>query len=328
MDSPQERTTRRSRRPRVAAVAALLMSVAGAIEPAQLHAQSRPTAFAAPEDAMRAVIKAAKDKDAAAMHRIFGPESRQLLSGDPVEDNKDFDDFTSAVQQASRLQKDSDAKYTLVVGSTAYPFPIPIVKEGAEWVFDTKAGANEILNRRIGENELSAMATARAYVVAQWEYFTEGDWDTDGVNEYAKRFISSPGHRDGLYWPTADDDKPSPLGALVAAARAEGYGPQAGRKPDASAPPRAPYHGYFFRILTGQGPSAPGGQYNYVINGNMIAGHALVAYPDEWGKSGIMTFIVNQQGRVYERNLGPNTAKVVRAMKVYDPGKGWVLAPR
>jgi hypothetical protein len=312
----------------LAVLALLLTAFVGGIGPSRLHAQATQTSFTAPEDAMRAVIKAAKDKDAAAMNRIFGPDSRALLSGDPVEDNKDFDDFTGAVQQASRLQKDSDAKYTLVVGKTNYPFPIPIVRQGTQWVFDTKAGTEEILNRRIGENELAAIATARAYVVAQWEYFTQGDWDNDGVSEYAKRFTSSPGRHNGLYWLTSEGDKPSPLGALVAAAQAEGYGPLSNGKTDESTPPRAPYHGYYFKILTGQGASAPGGKYNYIINGNMIAGHALVAYPDQWGKSGVMTFIVNQQGRVYERNLGANTAKIVSEMKLYDPGNGWVLAPK
>jgi hypothetical protein len=183
------------------------------------------------------------------------------------------------------------------------------------------------------------VATCRAYVVAQWEYFTEGDHDNDGVAEYAQKFISSPGQKDGLYWPTADDEKPSPLGELIADARAEGYGPKArtkisktksdtptGQTAEKNAErPRHPYRGYYFKILTRQGPSAAGGQYNYIINGNMIAGFALVAYPAKWGNSGVMTFIVNQQGRVYQKNLGPGSDGIVSAMTEYDPDPSWQL---
>jgi hypothetical protein len=313
--------TLRSRRHGTRLILAVFLASAGAFGTA-LHAQGGQR-FPAPDSAMQAMIKAAKARDVAALGKIFGPDSRLLLSGDSVEDAKDFDDFTGAVQQSSHLRKDSDVRYTLVVGENQYPFPIPVVKTGADWMFDTKAGAEEILNRRVGENELSAIASCRAYVVAQWEYFSEGDRDNDGVAEYAQRLVSSPGRHDGLYWPTDEGAPPSPLGALVAAARAEGYstaGDAGGSVAD-----RVPYHGYYFKILTGQGPYAPGGKHDYVINGNMIAGHALVAYPHEWGNSGVMTFIVNQQGRVYERNLGPNTTKLAGAMTVYDPSSGWTL---
>jgi hypothetical protein len=288
---------------------------------AQQQAEKQ-TLFASPEEAMKTLVDAAKAKDRAALGEIFGRRSlQQLLSGDSVQDNHEMDQFAAAVEKSAKLERVNDAKFTLTIGERNWPFPIPIVKEESRWRFDTRAGADEILNRRIGENELSAILTCRAYVLAQWQYFTEADADKDGVAEYAQKFISSRGTRDGLYWDTADGERPSPLGSLVAAARAEGYGP----KNDSSAPKRAPYHGYYFKILTRQGAHAPGGKYNYIINGNMIAGHALVAYPDKWGSSGVMTFIVNQQGRVYQKNLGPKTAQIAGSMTEYNPDPSWKL---
>ena len=293
----------------------------GSVIAAQQKAETQ-TVFASPEEAMKTLVEAAKAKDRAALGEIFGPSSlQQLLSGDPVQDNREMDQFAAAVEKSAKLERVNDAKFTLTIGERNWPFPIPIVKEESRWRFDTRAGADEILNRRIGENELSAILTVRAYVLAQWQYFTEADADKDGVAEYAQKFISSPGKKDGLYWDTVEGEKPSPLGSLVGAARAEGYG----RKSDSSAPKRAPYHGYYFKILTRQGAHAPGGKYSYIINGIMIAGHALVAYPDKWGSSGVMTFIVNQQGRVYQKNLGPKTAEIANAMTEYNPDPSWQL---
>ncbi len=308
--------------------------------PARLRAESRTEAppqetFASPQEAMSALVRAVEGRDQSALAKIFGPDFNQLLSGDPVEDKKDLDNFAAGLQEKAQLREDSDVKYTLLAGTDSWPTPIPIVKRGENWVFDTKAGLEEILNRRIGENELSAIDTCRAYVLAQWEYFTGDDGDHDGLAEYAQKFISSPGQHDGLYWETSGDEKPSPLGHLVADARAEGYGPTAEVTGDktkteqterqSSGRPRHPYHGYYFKILARQGPSAPGGKFNYIINGNMIAGYALVAYPDKWGNSGVMTFIVNNQGRVYERNLGGNTAKIASSMTEYNPDPSWKL---
>jgi len=296
-----------------------------------LHAQdSSQQTFSSPQEAMQALVQAARAKDRAALDKIFGPTAQQLLSGDPVEDAKDLADFSKGVQESVQLKQESDSKYTLTIGQNNWPFPVPIVKQGDRWIFDTKAGSQEILDRRIGENELSAITTCRAYVVAQWEYFTHDDWGHDGVAAYAPRFISTPGQHDGLYWETAPDEPPSPLGSLVAEARAEGYGSKnASAQNDAGASNssggRRPYHGYFFKILTRQGTHAPGGAYDYIINGNMIAGHALIAYPDKWGNSGVMTFIVNQQGRVYEKNLGPDTATLAAAITEYDPDVTWKL---
>jgi len=285
--------------------------------------------FTSAEEAMKNLVEASKAKDRAALADIFGPEYSKLLSGDEVQDNHELEEFSASADQAARLEKIKDDRMALTIGQDNWQFPIPIVSRNGQWRFDTEAGMEELLNRRIGENELSAIATCRAYVLAQWEYFTEGDHDNDGVAEYAQRFISTPGARDGLYWDTAENEKPSPMGVLVAAARAEGY--SAGRRKAAAttaeptARPRSPYHGYYVRILKRQGAHAPGGKYDYVINGNMIAGYALIAYPYKWGSSGIMTFIVNQQGRVYQKNLGPETMKLAAAITEYDPDATWKL---
>jgi len=299
---------------------------------AQTSAQST---FSSADEALQALVSAAKDKDHSALAKLFGPDYEKLLTGDEVEDNKDLDAFSSAAGESAQLQKVNDSKFVVTVGQDNWPTPIPLVQKDGQWIFDTEAGLEEALNRKVGENELSAIATCRAYAVAQWEYYTEGDWDHDGVAEYAPRLISTSGKHDGLYWETSEDDKPSPLGKLIAAARAEGYGPKAeipgaagkggAQEQETVSEERAPYHGYYFKILTRQGTAAPGGKYGYVINGNMIAGYAFVAYPDKWGSSGVMTFIINQQGRVYEKNLGPNTAKVAAAMTEYNPDPSWRL---
>jgi len=296
---------------------------------------STQSTFSSADDALQALVSAAKDKDRSALARLFGPDYEKLLTGDEVEDNKDLDAFSSAASESAQLQKVNDAKFVVAVGQDHWPTPIPLVQKDGKWLFDTKAGLEEALNRKIGENELSAIATCRAYAVAQWEYYTEGDWDHDGVAEYAQRLISTSGKHDGLYWETSEGDKPSPLGKLIAAARAEGYGPKSetpgtggkggAQEKEAISEERAPYHGYYFKILTRQGGAAPGGKYGYVINGNMIGGYAFVAYPDKWGSSGVMTFVINQQGRVYEKNLGPNTAKLAAAMAEYNPDPTWKL---
>jgi hypothetical protein len=281
--------------------------------------------FATPEDALRALGEAVKAANQDELTAIFGPDRETLLSGDPVQDRKALEHFGASLDKAAKLEKVDDSKFTLLVGEKPWPFPIPIVKEGNEWRFDTAAGLDEILNRRIGRNELSAIMTCRAYVVAQWEYFTEEtDTSKDGLAVYAQRFISTPGQRDGLYWETAEGEKPSPMGDLIEQARAEGY-PAGTATTSGGARKRSPYHGYFFRILKRQGPHAPGGKFDYVINGNMIAGFALVAFPDKWGSSGVMTFIVSQQGRVYQKNLGPDTVKLASAMTEYDPDPTWEL---
>jgi len=332
---------------------------------AQLEAQDKlqvrspgQARFASPEEAMRALVDAAKAKDRGALAEIFGAEHQaEMFSGDQVQDNEEMDEFAADVQESAKLEKVDDTRFTLLIGTENWPFPMPIVKDENQWRFDSEAGQTELMNRRVGQNELSTILTCRAYVLAQREYFDQRfDWqqedmeNNDGVAEYARRFMSSPGRRDGLYWDTAEGEKPSPLGVLVASARAEGYGAngqsdeqsrldlqhinlvnarQVDQSQDrnGSSPTqrRNPYHGYYFKILTRQGPLAGGGPYDYVINGNMIAGFALVAFPDKWGSSGVMTFVVNQQGRVYQRNLGPETASIAGAIDEYNPDPSWTL---
>ena len=319
--------------PALLIVAVLLAAGLFAVAPSARGQAPQQNTFASADDALQALVSATKARDRAALTKVFGPEYDQLLSGDEVEDAKDLDEFAVAVGESVQLQKNDDSKYTVTVGKENWPTPIPIRQSDGKWFFDTKAGLEELINRRVGEHEYSAITTCRAYAVAQWEYYTESDWDHDGVAEYAQRLISNPGAHDGLYWETAEEDAPSPLGKLIAAAQAEGYGPNAsaagagkgGSEKEAPEIDRAPYHGYYFKILFRQGAHAPGGKYSYLINGNMIAGYALVAYPDKWGNSGVMTFIINQQGRVYQKNLGADTAKIAAAMSAYNPDPSWKL---
>jgi hypothetical protein len=334
----QPRIPRRFDRPlRRALFAAFLLAIAcgtiGAVRgtaagqsqtPASAQAPAQAS-YATAEAALAALVTAVEAKDRPALDRVFGPDSAQLFSGDPAEDNKDLEHFAASLHASARLRQDAQGGYTILVGNKGWPFPIPIVRRGNGWRFDTKAGLNEILNRRVGEDELSAISTCRAYVVAQWEYYTSSGADHDGLAVYAQRFISSPGRHDGLYWPAGVDENSSPLGELVAAAGVENHGPPVPTHAVDEPSQPSPYHGYYFRILTRQGLSAPGGKFDYVINGNMIAGYGLVAWPARWGNSGVMTFIVNQQGRVYQKNLGPDTAKIAAAMTEYNPDPTWQL---
>lgn len=275
--------------------------------------------FSSPEDAVNSLIKAIQAKDKETLNLIFGPSGKELRSGDEVQDDSEFNELSRHLSEKTSLVKESDRKLILHVGKEDWPFPIPIVKDNDQWLFDTEAGKEEILNRRIGENELTAILVCKSYVSAQREYFLK-DWDSDGVMAYAQMLRSDPGKRNGLYWRAAKGEAVSPLGELVARARMEGY-----RKSKAAFKEEKPepFHGYYFKILTRQGRGAPGGKYNYVINGKMVGGFALAAFPSNWGKSGIMTFIVNQQGKVYQKNLGPNTLKIAREMKAYKPSKTW-----
>jgi hypothetical protein len=298
-------------------VAAFVLTL-GSI-PLRADAPAQAT-FSSPEDALQSLVHAAEGSDRAALAHLFGPDYQRLLSGDQAEDQKDLTEFSDAVREQAKLEKRSSTAYVVTVGKDNWPMPVPVVQKDGKWMFDSQAGLEEVVNRRIGEDELSAIATCRAYAVAQWEYFTQGDWDRDGVAEYAQKLTSTPGQHDGLYWETADGDDPSPLGKLVAAAS-----PDSNKGPALIA--HEPYHGYDFKILTRQGANAPGGAYGYIINGNMIAGYALVAYPHEWGQTGSMTFIINQQGRVYEKNLGKDTAKTVAAMTAYNPDPSWKRVP-
>ncbi len=276
--------------------------------------------YASPDEALADLVAAAKIQDRARLHEIFGPDVNDLLSPDPVQQSQDFASFTAQVAVKTQLVKADDSKYTFNIGDGDFPFPVPIVRSGDRWRFDTREGIDELLTRRIGENETRTILTCRAYAAAQWDYFQDGDWDNDLVHEYAQKFISSPGQKDGLYWPTSSLEDPSPLGALVVRASVEGYS----RKRDAQGnAQQTPYHGYYFRILKAQGSHAPGGAHGYVVNGNMLGGFALVAYPAKYGSTGVMSFIVNQQGRVYQKDLGANTATVAAALSAYDPDPSW-----
>lgn len=303
-------------------MAAIMLAMA-TIPSGSFAIQSEPTqrVFNSAEEARQALITAVQAKDHAALRAIFGPASRELGPGDPVEQAAEFDHFARHVQEGVELVKEGEAKAALHIGGNKWPFPVPIVKKGVTWRFDTEAGREEILTRRIGRNELLAINACRAYVEAQREYYTMPEPDGVQIPKYAQHMISRAGKRNGLYWPTSAGEKESPLGPLVARAREQGYMQK--RNPGESGP--RPFHGYYFRILKRQGPSAPGGRFSYVINGNMVAGHALVAYPARWGVSGVMTFIVNQRGRVYQKNLGPKTAEIARKMKSYNPNLSWKL---
>jgi len=275
--------------------------------------------FSSPEDAVKALTEAVKAKDNAALDQIFGPSGKDLRSGDEVQDAVEFVEFAKYLAQKSNLIKENDSKVILHIGNENWPFPVPIVKYNDKWFFDTEAGKEEVLNRRIGEDELTAILVCRAYVKAQREYVLK-DWDGDGIFAYAQKLRSDAGRKNGLFWRSARGEVLSPLGELVAQAWHEGY--KKDRVVFKEAEP-SPFHGYYFKILTRQGKNVPGGSYSYIINGNMVGGFAMVAFPSNWSKSGVMTFIVNQQGKVYEKNLGPDTATMAQKMTLYNPDKTW-----
>lgn len=274
--------------------------------------------YATPEAAAEALAAAVRNKDARALAGIVGPgSSNWLFSGDKVADANDWAKFLAAYEEKHAIEKKDEGKVVLDVGNDAWPFPAPIVKKGTHWAFDAAAGREEMLNRRVGRNELDAIQTLLAIVDAQREY-AASDADGNGFADYARKFKSSPGKKDGLYWPDEAGAPPSPLGPLVATASAEGYGkqPKSGEGP-------APYHGYQFRILTSQGKDAAGGAYDYLVGDKMLGGFAIVAWPASYGNSGIMTFIVNHDGVVYEKDLGAQTASIASAMTQYNPDPTW-----
>ncbi len=284
--------------------------------PAQ-QAETEAKRFPSPEDAARALVEAARSNDTNQLAAVFGNRHAELLSsGDEVEDRNNREAFVAMAGEKMGVEKVSDTQATLHVGQADWAFPIPLIKTGEGWQFDADQGREEMLNRRIGRNELSALGVMNGYVEAQFEY-ANADWDGDGVVEYAQKIRSEPGTFNGLFWEAGPGEPPSPLGPLIAQARAEGYSGKA------SADKPSPYHGYYYKILTRQGSQAPGGRYNYVINGHMIAGFGLVAFPAEYGSSGIMTFIVNHQGRIYQKDLGPKTREIAAAMKEFNPDPSW-----
>jgi hypothetical protein len=270
--------------------------------------------FNTAEEAVDALVGAARAGDAKAIVAVFGPDGEAIVSsGDPVADRNTRENFVAAYDAKHRVEFEGDGTQTLIIGDDNWPFPIPLVKNAGRWQFDATRGLDEILRRRIGKNELSVIQVAKAYVDAQNEYAA---LDPAGLGQgvYAQRIVSRPGKKDGLYWPAVEGESSSPLGEFAAQASAEGY--KAGKRP-------IPYHGYYYRILTRQGASAPGGAYDYLVKGKMKGGFALVAFPAEYGNSGIMTFMVNHDGTVFQKDLGPKTAKLALRIDSFAPDQTW-----
>jgi hypothetical protein len=275
--------------------------------------------FATPDAAVTAMVDAIRKGDRKTFIRIIGPGSeRWIFSGDPVADKAGFAKFLAAYDSKHALAAAGDSRQILSVGTDDWPFPVPVVKAGERWRFDAPAGKEEVLARRVGRNELSTIQTLKAIVDAQREYVLL-DRDSDGLLEYAQKFMSTPGKKDGLYWAAIPGETDSPLGPLVGRAQAEGYGGAGVQK---SAAPQ-PYHGYLYRILKGQGKDAPGGAYDYQVKGSMIGGFAVLAYPVSYGASGVMTFLVNHDGVVYQKDLGAGTAQRAAEITRFNPGAGW-----
>ena len=271
--------------------------------------------FATPEAAVDALAAALKANDETALVAIFGEKHKNLVgTGDPAHDAVVRAETAARLATFRALDERGNDRRVLLIGTEAWPLPIPLVRQGGAWRFATEEGAGELLNRRIGGNERNAIYVLRAYLDAQGEYAST-DRDGDGVRQYAQKIASTAGKHDGLYWPAdvAKGEEESPFGPLIAESAAYRVGHKKGD----------PYRGYHFRILTRQGKSAPGGAYNYVINGRMIAGFAMVAYPDQYGESGVMSFMVNHNGKVYEKNLGKNSESIGAKMTSFDPGAGW-----
>ena len=311
--------------PALGMVAVLFVGVLGMPQIAIAEAKAEPAGsykqkfFRTPDDAVRAVLDACRSNDVPALLDIFGDEYKGLIdTDDHAGDRQRRREFYELARETKRLVKESDGRMILSVGKDAWPFPIPLVREPDGWRFDTAAGQEEIINRRIGENELDTIAICRAYVTAQLQYASR-DRDGDEVLEYAQRIASTKGKKDGLYWEVEREsgDELSPFGPLVIEAGDYMDGRKAGD----------PFKGYYYKVLTRQGRNPPGGKYDYIINGNMIAGFALVAFPADYGVSGVMTFVVSHQGKVYEKDLGEKTAGIVKKMKEYDPDKTWTEAP-
>jgi hypothetical protein len=279
------------------------------------HDVTEPQSFASTDDAVRALTDAVRANDTNKLLAIVGSEGEAIVSsGDEVADRQRRQKFLALYDEKHSLANEKPDAATLVIGNSDWPFPVPIVRDDKGWFFDSEAGREEILNRRIGENELSAIQVCKAIGDAQREYAMR-DPTGNGVHEYAQQFVSDSGRRNGLFWHVAEGEPPSPLGELAAGAAEEGY------KRREQGP--TPYHGYYYRILRAQGPSASNGALEYVVNGKMTLGFAVVAHPAEYGNSGIMTFIMGDDGVVYQKDLGEETAKLAGGMKAFDPGKGW-----
>jgi hypothetical protein len=308
--------------PNLARTATTVAALAALVSCARTAAPPTARTFDTPESAVRTLVEAAKAKNLDDVITIFGPEGRDLVdSSDPATARRNRQVFAVAVAERWHLVDQPNGSKVLVIGNEAWPFPIPLVKGASGWRFDTAAGKEEILDRRIGRNELAVIRISRTYVAAQRLYASNGH---DGLpaGRYATAFRSEPGRQNGLYWPARRGEKRSPLGDLVAHAAEEG---RALGKGGAEAPP--PFHGYYFKILTAQGPAAAGGAKDYIVDGRMTGGFALVAWPAQYDVTGIMTFVVNHDGVVHEKNLGAGTDAAARAITQYNPDASWTTDP-
>jgi len=295
---------------------AMLLPIAACNKQGSAAPPAGPRTFASPEDAGKALADAAKSQSDTQLQEIFGPESSQILSsGDAAEDKASLGGFAQAYQVMNRWRKLNDGSEVLIVGADNQAFPVPIKKNAAgQWYFDTVAGKEEILSRRIGRDEITAISVCAAVVDAQHQYFAQRH---DGVDQYAQNFISTPGQQNGLYWQEVQGQPRSPLGPLVAYATSEGYKAQADK--------HQPFYGYYFAILDKQGPGAAGGAKDYVTNGKMTGGFAVVAYPAQYGDSGVMTFMADQNGQLLQKDLGKATDQVASAMTEFNPDKSWTV---
>ena len=271
--------------------------------------------FSSPDEASRALIRAVQAGDEKDLLEIFGPDGKEIISsGDKVEDKKGRDAFAEKYQRMNRLVEEPDGTVRLYVGAENWPMPIPLVNRKDAWYFDTSAGKEEILFRRIGRNEIATIGVLRELVAAQKEYYSKTH--EDSVKQYAQKFISDQGKHDGLYWNAINREPESPIGPLLAYASSEGYAKKLSSLP-------SPFQGYYFRVLMRQGKHASGGAKNYIVNGKMTRGFAFLAYPAEYANSGMMSFIINQDGILYQKDLGPKTADLAHALDEYDPDKTW-----
>lgn len=316
------RCTRRTALSPIVSLCFALALLAAAIVPsfdataAAAPKSSAPEVFATPQAGVDQLVAALRAKDRAALTKIFGAGHARLLeSGDPEQDEAGWKKFVDSYDAKHSLQTEGDAKAILIIGNDDWPTPVPLVKKAAGWQFDVSAGEDELVARRIGDNELNTIQVCQAFIDMQRDYASD-DRNSDGIAEYARRWISTPGKRDGLYWPTKEGEPPSPGGPLLAEAAAQGR--------DSGAP--RPYHGYFFKMLTAQGKNAPGGDRNYIVNGRLIGGVGLVAYPARYLSSGVMTFMCNQDGVVYQKDLGPKTTELAKQITKFDPDKTWAKA--
>ncbi len=299
---------------RMVSLAVVIFSLSGPCEAGDLPQRG----FHSPEQAVDALLAASRADDNEALLALFGPDADMLISsGDPVADQRGRDRFLAASEQKVALEEVDETQRVLIIGERNYPFPLPLVLQNGEWFFDTAAGLDELLNRRIGRNELRTIKVMQAYTEAQREYAAMTR--EDGVAVFARYLASHEGGKDGLYWPQEENGVESPFGPLIAKATAKGY--HAGEE-DGFADP---FFGYYYTILTAQGPHAEGGAFDYIVNDKMVLGFALIAYPAKYGASGIMTFMINQSGQIYEKDLGAETAAIASEVTVFDPDSSWQL---